>query len=547
MFRAAVSSSGLLVCVLALASAAVGAVPINAQERAKEKAREKQDSANRPDFTEKREPARKPDFARYQGRPDGSMPLIQDWSNRHVIYTAGYTDEQADRMARDPRAFASFAAHGLVHRHHEPTKPHPISKHETLKRDWAVSLGGGFFGDNSPAYPAKYGFDVNAPPNCTNDFVVFPIPGPFGSLTGNSRAKVLGTFTGDPTNGQTASITITPTGASPMTLTLTAGTTNSGTTFAVSGTNSASTNAVNLAVAINRNLSSAALDEMAAVASAGNVTVYALTAGAGVTLNVSRNLSNFNWGSVSAGSNGSQANIVGLNNLYAGSGSPLCSGYSYPTFTFSYGAGVGSVDTSPVLSLDGRKIAFIENDSAVGTILHVLTLGTGTEYGSCTNSGTAAPTCANAAVIPGSTPGSNATDYALPLELAGGLSPSFDTDSSPFFDYSTDVLYVADASGYLFSVSPVFGGDHQISEMAFPWELAPSRVPVKILWNHRLWMSETRAISLLKIPLGTSTASQAKVFLRGLSCLGKVIPPVRMALSWIRQTAWDTPWPTAAE
>jgi hypothetical protein len=74
------------------------------------------------------------------------------------------------------------------------------------------------------------------------------------------------------------------------------------------------------------------------------------------------------------------------------------------------------VYTSPVLSLNGSKIAFVENDqSDLGAILHVLTLGTGTEYLSCTNSGAAAPTCATAAVIPGSTSGSNATDFQFVL------------------------------------------------------------------------------------------------------------------------------------
>ncbi|MGA8090499.1 MAG: hypothetical protein WCA10_24705 [Terracidiphilus sp.] len=390
------------------------------------------------------------------------MPLIQDWSNRHVIYTAGHTDEQADRMAKDPRAYVSFLAHGIVRRHHEPTKPHPVSLHGKLKRDWAVSLGNA----GSYSYPAKYTFDVNAPPSCANDFVVFSTSG-----TGSSRANVYGTFTNDPAIGQTVSITITPTSSSPITLTLTAGTSNSGTTFAVSGTNNTATDAGNFAAAINRNLSSIALDELAAVenpssGSSSSVTVYALTPGTGVTLSTASHLSNFSWGLPTAGRNGTGANIVGLNNLYAGSGSPLCSGYTYPTFTFSYSAGTGSIPTSPVLSLDGRKIAFVEN-AISGPILHVLTVGTGTEHGSCTNSGTVAPTCATAAVIPGSTPGSNATDYMLPM-WPGGLGATNDTLSSPFVDYANDVLYVGDDSGNLYSVSPVFGGGTPTIRSSFP-------------------------------------------------------------------------------
>ena len=461
------SSSRILVCALALAALAVIAEPATAQQKPGPVNRP--DVAQKVDFLIKPDSAKKPDFMRYLTRPDGSMPLMHDWSNRHVIYTVGYTDEQADRMAKDPRAYASFLAHGMVHRHHEPTQPRDhVSKHETLKRDWSVSLGTGFLQASYAVYPAKYTFDVNAPASCANDFVVFPV---MPTSTGSSRAKVVGTFTADPSGGQGTSITITPTGSSPMTLTLTAGTSNSGATFAVSGTNNTSTDAANLAAAVNRNLSSIGLDEISAVASSGSVTVYALTAGTVVTLSLSNDLSNFSWGTVTAGANGSQANIVGLNNLYAGSGSPLCAGYTYPTFTFSYAAGVGSVSTSPVLSLDGRKIAFVENDSAegLGAILHLLTLGTGTEYGSCTNNGTAAPTCATEAVIPGGTAGSNAADYMLPLALAGGLSsPTYDADSSPFVDYTTDVLYVGDGSGNLYSVSPVFGNGTPALRSGFP-------------------------------------------------------------------------------
>lgn len=467
MFHTVGSSSRVLVCALAMTAIAVIVEPVNAQQNPD---REKPDRADHTDIQQNHDSVGKPDFARYLARPDGSIPLIHDWSTRHVIYTAGYTAEQADRMAKDPRAFASFVDHGIVRRHHDPIKPHPRSKHSTLKRDWAVPLGS--VGVGFGVFPAKYTFDVNAPPSCTNDFVVFPIGGVSTGSTGSSRANVVGTFTEPPVIGQTASITITPAGSSPVTLTLTAGATNSGTTFAVD-TSDWNIDAANLAAAINRNLSGVALDEIAAFASSTSVSVYALTAGSRVILSATSDLSNFSWGSVTAGVDGSQADLIGFNNLYAGSGSPLCAGYTYPTFTFSYSAGVGPVWTSPVLSLDGRKIAFVESNYVLGTILHVLTLGTGVEYGSCTNSGTAAPTCATAAVIPGSTPGSNATDYMLPLDLVGGLSPESDGNSSPFVDYSNDVLYVGDSSGYLFSVSPIFEGGTPALRSGFPALISP--------------------------------------------------------------------------
>lgn len=40
-----------------------------------------------------------------------------------------------------------------------------------MKIDWSVPLGTGVVAPNM--FPAKYGFNVNAAPNCVNDYVVF--------------------------------------------------------------------------------------------------------------------------------------------------------------------------------------------------------------------------------------------------------------------------------------------------------------------------------------------------------------------------------------
>src|ERR1700691_2159651 len=295
--------------------------------------------------------------------------------------------------------------------------------------------------------PAKYSFDVNATPSCTTDFVVFPVNAP----TGNTRANVVGTFTGAPTSGQTTSVTVTPTGGTAVTLTLTASsTTNTGLDFELSTTTA--TNATNLAAAINRNLSNTALDRVVAVASGATVTVYALTPGSGVTLTTAETLTNFSWGAVTAGTNGAQANIVAFNNLYSGSGTSLCN-LTNPEFIFSYASGVGPVATSPGLSITGKEVSYVENDPNIRAILHVLTFASGsTEYGSCgtnNNGGATLPTCATNPVIPGSTSGSTATDFMLPLGLvaanaATGVAGAADTFSSPFTNYADDTTYVGD-------------------------------------------------------------------------------------------------------
>ncbi|MFZ3200667.1 MAG: hypothetical protein WA175_05910, partial [Candidatus Acidiferrales bacterium] len=382
-------------------------------------------------------------------------PLVQDWSSHHVVFSKPANYWQGILAQTDPRYLQQYYHQnkssflfGLGNK-----KPRPpflnFFESEKIHGDWAVSLGAG--GVAQGMYPAKFTFDSNAAPSCANDFAVFPINAP----TGNTRANVVGTFTGEPGTGQTATITITPTGLAAVHLVLTAGATNTGTTFARSLT--ASTDAANLAAAINRNISATALDEVVAVASGATVTVYALTPGSRETLTDATTMAGtFTWAAVTAGTNGTQASIVAFNQLYSGT-TPFCTGLSFPEFIFSYASGVGPVATSPTLSLDGKKIAYVENDANIGAILHVLTYATGaTEYGVCTNTGLLTPTCATAPVIPGSTALSTATDYMLPLGLvaanaATGAVGALDSFSSPFMHYGLDILYVGDNNGYLYS------------------------------------------------------------------------------------------------
>ena len=50
-----------------------------------------------------------------------------------------------------------------------PRRPRPRSR--DLKIDWSVPLGAGIVAPYM--FPAKYSFDINETPNCTNDYVVF--------------------------------------------------------------------------------------------------------------------------------------------------------------------------------------------------------------------------------------------------------------------------------------------------------------------------------------------------------------------------------------
>jgi len=429
-------------------------------------------------------------FGQGFARPDGSVPVPLDWTSKHVLFTSGFTPKQAEKMWNEPRAYAQWHLHGgappspdWVRRPPEPPRRPPRVR-GGFEKDWAVPLGAG--GVAQGMSPAKYSFNVNAAPSCTSDYVVFPV----NASTGNTRADVVGTFTAEPGIGQTTSVTITPAGGAAVTLTLTSSAvSNTGLNFQISAT--IATNATNLAAAINRNLSSTAIDRIVGVASGDSVTVYALTPGNRVTLTVASTLSNFSWGAVAAGTNGAQANIVAFNELYSGSGSPLCA-LTNPEFIFSYASGVGPVATSPNLSLSGTQISYMENDPNIGAILHVLTFGIGsTEYGTTcasSNNGTAMPTCATNPVIPGSTANSTATDFMLPLGLvaanaATGVAGAADSFSSPFIDYADDTTFVGDNNGYLYAIAPTFnaapayaGGNFPVLVSATPASAAPTGV-----------------------------------------------------------------------
>ena len=442
-------------------------------------------------------------------RPDGSVPLVMDWSDQHVIYTVGFTREQGSKMQSDPRFYVQMLRHPALAKAAaaigDPTVARPSAtstatastatasattggndsegvilpaarkKSGTMSKDWSVPLGTG--GVAAGMYPAKFVFNTNSTPSCTGDFVVYPI----NASTGNTRANAVATFStsvGSP-GGQALFITITPaTGPNYILSMVSSLTVNTGTSFlvysAASSTN-ASNEAANLAAAINRNLQSVALEGMVAIASSNTVTVYALTAGTGVALTVPANgVTGLSAFTITAGTNGAsqQANIAALNYLYSNSpGSSYCVSNTDPEFIFSYASGVGPVATSPVISLPGTGVVYVENDPNIGAILHVLTFATGAnEYGSAcasSNAGTVAPTCASHPVIPGNGT-STATDYMLPLGALANGTTGTDTYSSPFLDYATNTAYVGDDNGYLYAIYPVFSGTPKLAGSPWP-------------------------------------------------------------------------------
>jgi hypothetical protein len=169
---------------------------------------------------------------------------------------------------------------------------------------------------------------------------------------------------------------------------------------------------------------------------------------------------------------GGQANIVGVNNLYStspASAAPNCT-TNGPTVKFAYASGTGQVPASLAISLNGTKLAYIENLSAGKSYFHVLTIGTTGSNG----------TSASAAVVPGT--GNNAVDNTVLLSPDGGVTNESST-SAPYINYTTndanDTAYVTtysnsgSGSGYLYKIGNVFSS----SAPTIIWKVAVTAIP----------------------------------------------------------------------
>ena len=153
------------------------------------------------------------------------------------------------------------------------------------------------------------------------------------------------------------------------------------------------------------------------------------------------------------GVSGSQASIVAYDNLYSGCGK------SVPTTYWAYN-NLGIVATSITLSLDGSQIAFIQNSvSASGSQLVLLKWAPSTDGATSTNPD--AITFVSADFYP---------FCSAPCATALALSPGTDSNSSPFYDFAHDALYVGDDAGLLHKFQPVFTTG------------VPSEVTVSGLW-----------------------------------------------------------------
>ncbi len=512
------------------------------------------------------------------------IPLATDWSHRHLVYSAPSSLEQTMRLRQDSRYIQQYVRRNVsMKTPWAPQATEQLSGQEVqrdffrrertepsdIHRDWSENLGSGAsVGLNQ--FPAKYSFDTTTA-NCDDaaqpDFVAYNT-----SLAGTAPAEAsgTGTFSGNPTNGQTfritnganivtltaslsatatASITINSRPAAGNTVTVGATTytfenaaficgfvtncvvssttdattatnlteaindtcaggvcrvsaanasasatsagavvsltalaigaggngialssnpasgtgaghpfldvgfsggvtgSNTGTNFSIGG--GATSDATNLASAINRNNATIGVN---AASAGGVVTITASTIGpAGNAIALAETMTNFTIsGATLAGGTNGQASIVAYDNLYTGC--PTTS-KTVPAVYFQYDTG-GTVVTSISLSGDGSQLAFVQTQGGVATLVLL--------KWSSNPALTALTGVSNAAY-------QNCTAPCM-TTIAFHNNPT-DTNSSPFYVFDgtqADTLYAGDNNGQLHKFHPVFGGTPAEVTTAWP-------------------------------------------------------------------------------
>jgi hypothetical protein len=331
--------------------------------------------------------------------------------------------------------------------------------------DWGASmLAGGTVG--AGMYPAKFTFDVNAAPSCANDYVAFNTS--LAGVSPTAAATQTGTWTA--TLATSGTVTL----ASPeATLVLTASTTvNTGLNFQV--ITSATVEATNLALAINRNnfatlgagharvMATSALGVVTVTASADGTTNLNGAEGNLITLANTINNGAFAWNAATMAGGVGTGNIVAFNNLYSTQGiaGGLCA-QDGPSVDWSYFTGTGTAVTSIVLSFDGTKVAFVENVAGTAT-LRLLKWKTGE------GAGAGYPVAVDQDISGANWSTCTAGNSCIASMAFSGAAAT-DTRSSVFYNYAGDVLYAGDDSGRVHKFTGVFLGTP--TEVGAPWPI----------------------------------------------------------------------------
>jgi hypothetical protein len=206
---------------------------------------------------------------------------------------------------------------------------------------------------------------------------------------------------------------------------------------------------------------------------------------------------------LSSTSTGTLANLVAFNNLYVNdAGTGFCTG-TVPNVLFAYDITTvtgGRITTSPILSEDGKKIGFVESipGTSASAIFHVLTWIAGQG-------------AIGAAAVP-----------TAMTSVHFSLSAN-DSASSPWIDYSADIVYVGSDNGSVYKITPVFHGTPALS--GAPWPVLVSSnlhltSPVLDSFlgmlmvgsaNGNLYQINTTSGALTTLPVGAGSPSRGIV------------------------------------
>lgn len=392
-----------------------------------------------------------------------------DWSHSHLIYSnlqtadaaaRNGTLEQWKRDAQDPRflrrlakkqrsqqAVSTAAANGRG----KPGSGHPASVH----RDWSNVMGGASGTGAAGVFPAKWGADFSTA-DCNNDYVAYTTKS--SGVTGSGTfASQTGTFTKGGDVAKTIKLT---NGANVLTLTSSA-TVNTGLFFVVGQGSTDAANSIvsatNLAAAINRNGGTVGVT---ASSSGAVVTVTAITAGTGANnIALTEGVANYTWAATKlSGGTGTagQPTIIAFNQLYSSCGAS--STQPIPSTYWSYNTGAGAIaDTSPVVSINGDQVVFTQRSGGGVASLVVL------KWSSTQSVGTVGAPTVPTSVVASAYRACTAPCMTV-LPFSGNPN---NTNSSPFYVYGSDVLFVGDDSGRLHKFSGVFSGTP--AEAGSPW------------------------------------------------------------------------------
>ncbi len=150
---------------------------------------------------------------------------------------------------------------------------------------------------------------------------------------------------------------------------------------------------------------------------------------------------------------GTQASLIAYDNLYTGCAAPV------PRVYWAYNTG-GQILTSPVLSLDGTQLAFVQSAGGIGSLVLLKWAASTTE----TVGGPGVPTS-----VPAASYATCVAPCMTSIVLQGGGFTNNDTTSSVFYDYTGDTIWVGDNRNWLHRFNPVFAAGSTPAEVGSPW------------------------------------------------------------------------------